>query len=229
MPVKQLRGFRRITLVPGQTQTVTLTLGPDELSYWSVPDGSFRIEGGTYLVRVGGSSDNLPLTGVFRLTSSMLYDSVTGETSSALRPVLANTALHRSVKCSSIEGAHYTCGSAADGDLTTRWSSQFGDSQWISVDLGAQMNIERVILHWETAYGEAYRIQVSNDAIHWTDVYGTTSGDGEVDNLDVSDTGRYVRMYATRRGTEWGYSLWELQVFAKPDSICPPPVRHQCR
>jgi len=91
------------------------------------------------------------------------------------------------------------------------------------------MNIERVILHWETAYGAAYRIQVSDDAIHWTDVYSTTSGDGEVDNLDVSVAGRYVRLYATRRGTEWGCSLWEVEVFAKPDPIYRPPVWHQFR
>jgi len=227
MPVKQLRGFERVPLAPGQTEPVTFTLGPEELSFWSISDDSFRVEAGTYTARVGGSSDNLLLSETFELTSSVLYHSATGETTPALLPVLGNVALHHPVTCSSIEGPNYICSHAVDGDLTTRWSSQFSDPQWIYVDLGTQQRIERVILHWETAYGRAYRIQVSDDAIHWTDVYSTTSGDGEVDNLDVSATGRYVRVYATQRGTGWGDSLWEFEIYTRPDSIHMPPVLRQ--
>lgn len=80
MPVKQLRGFRRITLPPGETRRVTFQLGPEELSFWSVEDESFRVEAGTCMVGVGGSSDDLPLSGAFQLDASVLYDSVTGET-----------------------------------------------------------------------------------------------------------------------------------------------------
>lgn len=78
MPVKQLRGFRRITLAPGETRRVTFELRPEELSFWSVAEGSFRVKAGTYTVRVGGASDNLPLDGTFRLDDSVLYDSLTG-------------------------------------------------------------------------------------------------------------------------------------------------------
>jgi hypothetical protein len=213
MPVKQLRGFKRITLSPEQTGTVTFTLGPEELSFWSVSDDSFRIEAGTYTVQVGGSSDSLDLSGTFELTSSVLYDSATGGTSPAVLPVLGNVALNRPAVSFSAENLDLAASNAVDGDLTTRWSSHFSDPQWIYVDLGTRKDIERVILHWETAYGEAYQIQVSDDAIDWTDIYSTTTGNGEVDNLDVSDTGRYVRMYGTKRGTDWGYSLWELEVY----------------
>jgi len=227
MPVKQLRGFERITLAPGQTRTVTFTLGPEELSFWSVSDDRLRIEAGIYTVRVGGSSDNLPRSGTFKLTSSMLYDSATGETSPAPLPVIGNVALHRPVTCSSIEGPNYVCRNAVDGNLTTRWSSQSSDPQWIYVDLGAWQRIERVILRWETAYGKAYQIQTSDDAINWSDIYSTTAGDGEVDNLDVPGTGRYVRMYATQRGTGWGDSPWEFEVYARPNSIYLPLVLRQ--
>ena len=54
-PVKELRGFRRITLDPGKTEKVEFTLGPDELSFLNramkrvVEPGSFRI-------MVGGNS-----------------------------------------------------------------------------------------------------------------------------------------------------------------------------
>jgi len=219
MPVKQLRGFKRITLSPGQAKTVTFTLGPEELSFWSVSDDSFRIEAGTYTARVGGSSDSLPLSGTFELTSSVLYDSATGETSPARLPVLGNVALNRPVVSSSVENLDLAASNAVDGDLTTRWSSGFSD-----VDLGAQKDIKRVILHWETAYGKAYQIQVSDDAVNWTDIYSTTAGDGEVDNLGVSARGWYVRMVGTQRGGEWGYSLWELEVYGRTGSIYLPLV-----
>jgi hypothetical protein len=224
MPVKQLRGFERVTLTPGQTESVTFILGPEELSFWSISDDSFRVEAGIYTVRVGGASDNLTLSGTFELTSSVLYNSATGETTPALLPVLGNVALHRRVTCSSIEGPNYICSNGVDANLATRWSSQFSDPQWIYVDLGARQRIERVILRWQTAYGEAYQIQTSNDSFNWTDIYSTTSNHGEVDNLDVSRMGRYVRVYATQRGTGWGYSLWEFEVYARPYQIYLPLV-----
>ena len=227
MPVKQLRGFERVTLTPGQTESVTFGLGPEELSFWSVSDDSFRIQAGAYTVRVGGSSDNLPLSETFKLTSSVLYDSVSGETTPALAPVLENVALNRPVTCSSSEGPGYVCNHAVDGDLATRWSSQFSDPQWMTVDLGVPRRIERVILHWEAAYGKAYQIQTSNDALNWTDIYSTTTGDGEVDNLDVSGAGRYVRLYGTQRGMGWGYSPWEFQVYARSYLIYLPLVLRQ--
>ena len=34
-PRRELKGFRRVTLKPGEKQTVTFPLGPDELRYWS--------------------------------------------------------------------------------------------------------------------------------------------------------------------------------------------------
>jgi len=224
MPVKQLRGFKRITLSPEETEMVAFTLGPEELSFWSVSDDSFRIEAGAYTVRVGGSSDSLPLSGTFELTSSVLYDSATGETSPARLPVLGNVALNRPAVSFSVENLDLAASNAVDGDLTTRWSSQFGDLQWLHVDLGARKDIKRVILHWETAYGKAYQIQVSDDAVNWTDVYSTTAGDGEVDNLGMSASGRYVRIIGTQRGGEWGYSLWELEVYGRPGSIYLPLV-----
>jgi len=84
MPVKQLRGFRRITLMPGQTKTITFTLGPEELSYWSVPDGGSASKP-VPTQSGGGSQTTCPLCSVV-LTSSKLYDSVTGETALARLP-----------------------------------------------------------------------------------------------------------------------------------------------
>ena len=100
-----------------------------------------------------------------------------------------------------------------DGNSGTRWSSQFSDPQWLQVDLGSSQSICEVTLNWETASGKAYQIQTSNDAANWTTIYSTTSGPGGNETLNVSGSGRYIRMYGTARNTGYGYSLWEFGVY----------------
>ncbi|WP_225803632.1 glycosyl hydrolase family 8 [Streptomyces sp. NK15101] len=123
----------------------------------------------------------------------------------------------KTATASSVETSAFGPGLAVDGSTATRWASAEGvDPQWIRIDLGANHTISRVKLDWEAAYGKAYRIQTSADGSTWTDVYSTTTGDGATDDLTVSGSGRYVRMYGTGRGTPYGYSLWEFQVYGAP-------------
>ncbi|MEU6164545.1 glycosyl hydrolase family 8 [Streptomyces tanashiensis] len=123
----------------------------------------------------------------------------------------------KAVTASSVETSAFGPGLAVDGSTATRWASAEGvDPQWIRIDLGANHTISRVKLNWEDAYGRTYRIQTSADGSTWTDVYSTTAGDGATDDLTVSGSGRYVRMYGTGRGTPYGYSLWEFEVYGAP-------------
>jgi beta-glucosidase len=57
-PVKELRGFRRLALNPGETKTVELTLGFDELSYLN-RDMHRVVEPGVFTIMVGGNSVDL--------------------------------------------------------------------------------------------------------------------------------------------------------------------------
>lgn len=125
-----------------------------------------------------------------------------------------NVALNKPATSSSNENAGTTPNLAFDGNAGTRWSSAFSDPQWIQVDLGTSQSICRVTLTWEAAYGKAYQIQVSNDAVNWTTIYSTTNSDGGTDDLTgLIGTGRYVRMYGTVRAIGYGYSLWEFAVY----------------
>jgi beta-glucosidase len=54
-PVKELRGFRRVTLQPGETRTVTFEIGPEQLAYHG-PDMKRVVEPGRFDVMVGGNS-----------------------------------------------------------------------------------------------------------------------------------------------------------------------------
>ncbi len=136
---------------------------------------------------------------------------VTGTSAQAADTLLSQG---KPASASSIQGAGYPASAAVDGNTTgTRWSSQSADPQWLQVDLGASDTITSVTLYWQHAYGKAFQIQTSDDAVNWTSIYSTTTGTGGTQNLTVAGTGRYVRMYGTVRGTQYGYSLLEFQVF----------------
>ncbi|RPI23311.1 MAG: beta-glucosidase, partial [Acidobacteria bacterium] len=54
-PVKELKGFERVTLDPGESRTVTLEITPDRLAFYDI-DMQFRVEPGQFRVMVGTSS-----------------------------------------------------------------------------------------------------------------------------------------------------------------------------
>jgi hypothetical protein len=102
---------------------------------------------------------------------------------------------------------------AVDGDPWTYWSSDWSDPQWLQLDLGATYTITRVVLDWE-AYATAYQIQTLSSGTDWTTVYSTTTGgDGGMEDLQVTGTGRFVRMYGTQRGTSFGYALSAFDIY----------------
>ncbi len=130
-----------------------------------------------------------------------------------------NLALGRPATASSHQtggdGAPFPPERATDGNTATRWASDWSDPQWIQVDLGQVSTVDHVQLVWEAAHARAYQIQISDDATTWRTLYTTTSGDGGADDIDVSGSGRYVRMYGTQRATGYGYSLYEFGVYRR--------------
>lgn len=55
-PIRELKGFQRLTLVAGETRTVTFELGPDQLRYWSAATRDWVQDATEIDVWVGGSS-----------------------------------------------------------------------------------------------------------------------------------------------------------------------------
>jgi len=130
-----------------------------------------------------------------------------------------NLALKKPVTVSSVESTTYNGEYAVDGDLNTRWASGNSDPQYLTVDLGKVYDISRVYIRWELAYSTQYKIQVSNDGNNWTDLYTEYNGNGEDDDIEVSGSGRYVRMNGMQRyKTDWGYSIWEFGVYGQGSS-----------
>jgi beta-glucosidase len=66
-PPNQLQGFTKVDLAPGHHTLVTFELPAQAFSYWDVTTHSWRVAGGTYRIRVGDSSRDLPLTATVTL------------------------------------------------------------------------------------------------------------------------------------------------------------------
>ncbi|MEY9910814.1 beta-glucosidase [Catenulispora sp. MAP12-49] len=73
-PPNQLAGFQRVMLNPGQSATVTFPLSVHNLASWSATDNQWEAQAGSYAIRVGDASNNLPLTG-----STSLAHTLTGQ------------------------------------------------------------------------------------------------------------------------------------------------------
>jgi len=68
MPKKELKGFKRILIPANTKKLVSFTLNAEDLYYFNETDNKYNVESGEYTISVGGSSDNLPLTGILSLT-----------------------------------------------------------------------------------------------------------------------------------------------------------------
>lgn len=125
-----------------------------------------------------------------------------------------NLASGKPVYVSSTESSLYVGNNAVDGNITTRWSSDFIEPSWIYIDLEELLQINKVILHWEAAYAQKYTIEVSTDSNTWTTVYSEQNSNGQIDQINFElVTTRYVRMWGITRVTEYGFSLFEFEIY----------------
>ncbi|SCL26283.1 hyaluronoglucosaminidase [Micromonospora rhizosphaerae] len=112
------------------------------------------------------------------------------------------------------ELGQFTPDHAIDGDASTRWSSNHTDNEWLRVELKQPQRIGKIVLRWEAAYGKAYRIETSPDGTTWTAAAAVTAGDGGEDVLRFDAfAAKFVRMQGVQRGTGYGYSLYEMEIY----------------
>ncbi|MEV4620604.1 discoidin domain-containing protein [Asanoa sp. NPDC049573] len=137
-----------------------------------------------------------------------------------------NVALNQPATASSVEASRLSPDKAVDGDGSTRWASAQGaDPQWIRIDLGATVDLCQVVIAWQNSYAKSFSLEVSADGQSgWRSLYSTTTGTGGTQTIPLSGTGRFIRMLGTVRATSYGYSLYELAVYAGPGGGDPSPT-----
>lgn len=67
-PVKELKAFEKVTLKPGETRTVSFTIGADALSFFDAESHSWVAEPGDFILYLGAASDDIRTTAKFALT-----------------------------------------------------------------------------------------------------------------------------------------------------------------
>ena len=68
-PLKELKGFKRLTLAPGETRTVVFDLAVDQLGFYD-QDLTLIVEPGNFKVMVGSSSADIRLAGSFEISGN---------------------------------------------------------------------------------------------------------------------------------------------------------------
>ncbi|MCF7885078.1 MAG: glycoside hydrolase family 3 C-terminal domain-containing protein [Candidatus Marinimicrobia bacterium] len=322
-PKKELKDFKRIALQAGESKSINFTLDIEDFYDYDRSQQKYIIEEGKYIIKVGGSSDELPLAkeinlidgslksdlravniytyprypekndqvlllatiknyGVAASTNQNLIVSwkIDGESIAVSetieQPILpgemrliscatelpnsnywtpekemtyeievivdpentedeyyednnrsnkivkvfdkppANLALNCPVTASSIEEnppENVDPENVNDGDMSTRWSSAWSDPQSITLDLGEMLNFNRINIHWEAAYASQYYVQISDNNEDWQNIREVTNSNGGLDQINVNSKARYIRIYGTERATEYGYSIYEIEVF----------------
>ena len=70
-PAKELRGFRRVSLQPGEKHTITFTVPAEKLAFWDENSHAFTVEPGAFEILIGASSDDIRPRHVRRLRVTM--------------------------------------------------------------------------------------------------------------------------------------------------------------
>jgi len=215
-PVRELKGFAKITLKLGEEKTVTLPITPRDLAYFDTPGKQWKADAGDYEIDLGASSRDLRQKATIHLASTftqsvpLSVDHLAldgGKDLAVNRPASASSSLPDA-------GPER----AVDDDDTTRWSSAPVGPQWLMVDLGQPTMIDHVRLFWGNDYALVYSLETSSDGQSWTDVARTSTGTGDVECLKFTPTSaRWVRLLATQPAVAGhGYSLHSFEVYGPP-------------
>ena len=146
-----------------------------------------------------------------------------------------NIALGKSTTASSSEDSVTLPEYINDGNFNTRWSSEWQDNEYITIDLEQYSFIDHITLHWETAYASQFAIlitdeQPSSSALSSPLPSSATcyQSSGDVQTIPVAKSGRYITLIGIERATAYGISLYELEAYGMPllQAYCVKPIQN---
>jgi hypothetical protein len=130
--------------------------------------------------------------------------------------------LASNAQASSNEFSYTPASAAIDQNYGTRWSSAHTDNEWLTLDLGSTVRVDSLRIIWQRSYAAQYAIQTGPSMTGpWTTVVNmtnTASGAQTVPNVNAST--QYLRLQGIKRATQYGYSLYEIEVYGSRDASC---------
>jgi hypothetical protein len=125
-----------------------------------------------------------------------------------------------SASASSTQFSYTPASAAIDDVFSTRWSSNFTDNEWLAQDLGTPARVGSLRINWEHAFAKSYAIQTGTSLTGpWTTV-ATETGQFGPQFIDLNVTTRFLRLLGLKRATQYGYSVWEMEVYGTRDLSC---------
>ncbi|EGT3617277.1 glycosyl hydrolase family 20, partial [Clostridium perfringens] len=107
----------------------------------------------------------------------------------------------------------------------SRWASSRSVPQWIYIDFENPTTFDQVDILWDGAYSKNYKLEVSDDAETWKEVYTTSEGKGNQESINLEEdiTANYLRVSCEDTAHEWGnVSIYEVEVYDNEDEVAPP-------
>lgn len=146
--------------------------------------------------------------------SVTLQDKTASATIVAKNLADVNLARLATVTASGEENGGLRAANAVDGDPTTRWGSLHRDGEWIQLDFGKIRTVSTASIQWENAHARRYRIETSLDGAKWTAVVKNhTVAAPAHDTVSWRPvSARYLRLTGLERNTDYGISIFELDV-----------------
>ncbi|MDE6277271.1 MAG: discoidin domain-containing protein [Muribaculaceae bacterium] len=159
-----------------------------------------------------------PESGLFTSSTPGVYTVKFGPLAHATVNVLAlrdaNLALNKAATASSVRDGN-KASFVNDGNVSTRWESDWSDKQWIAIDLEEKFEINRMEILWEGAYARQYRIEASTDGENWSEIHAVTNAKGGNEYIEFAPVAASrVRLCCDKRALEtYGFSIYEWRVF----------------
>ena len=179
---------------------------------WSGDGMTLSFDGGKATIAVDGG---INYTGTYTLESASSLTIPDESAGSSENIAIGATATSNSVE----PNTTYTPELAIDGDPATRFASQYADPEWWMIDFGEVKKVGAAILYFEAAYSTEFYFEVSTDGENWTEVArvtdnSTSGADVPVEvRFDGQHDAQFVRYTGVSRGTTYGHSFWELELY----------------
>lgn len=186
-----------------------------KLSFAGLSSGSYRFSA-KLIAKEGSTFEDsafYPLTGAYQ------YE-------------VADASQTNFVKYAKISASSGEVGPLQDENEGTRWiqNAEEGDTSWILIDFGKEMDLATLKIVWETAYAKSYDVYWTKEAPNLNDFSTLLEEDkilsineerpnvgGKVtDEWNVpTNSGRYLLLHMSEKGTVYPYSIYEIYAWRR--------------